>query len=151
MPTTTTTRLDCWCMSTGPHIFNTNSVEVFDYLSRFIDWRPYQHRVRAPVDDQMVPLPINLDTINRPYGLNLTSFQLDGFCASVAEPRPRIRTSEDVIVSRVGRPLFDKFFQYQAPAERTRTFMSRGGSLPAGTTTWTKWWGSLSRFTRSRR
>lgn len=95
----------------GPHIFHTNSREVFDYLSRFTAWRPYQHRVRAWVDGQLLPIPINLDTVNRLYGLNLTSFEVDKFFRSVAEPRSEIRTSEDVIVSRVGKELYEKFFR----------------------------------------
>jgi UDP-galactopyranose mutase len=95
----------------GPHIFHTNSPAVFDYLSHFTPWRPYQHRVRASVDGQLVPMPINLDTINALYGLTLTSFQLDEFFAAVAEPVERIRTSEDVVVSKVGRELYEKFFR----------------------------------------
>jgi UDP-galactopyranose mutase len=95
----------------GPHIFHTNSREVFEYLSRFTEWRPYQHRVRACVDGQLVPMPINLDTINQLYGLHLTSFELDKFFESVAEPREQIRTSEDVVVSKVGRELYEKFFR----------------------------------------
>ena len=95
----------------GPHIFHTNSKDVFDYLSRFTEWRPYQHRVRAWVDGQLLPIPINLDTVNALYGLNLTSFQLDEFFKSVAEPRSQVRTSEDVIVSKVGRELYEKFFR----------------------------------------
>ncbi|MBD0316733.1 MAG: UDP-galactopyranose mutase [Nitrospiraceae bacterium] len=95
----------------GPHIFHTNSREVFDYLSRFTEWRPYQHRVLASVEGHLLPIPINLDTVNRLYGLNLTSFQLLEFFASVAEPRDVIRTSEDVIVSKVGRDLYEKFFR----------------------------------------
>jgi UDP-galactopyranose mutase len=95
----------------GPHIFHTNSREVFEYLSRFTEWRPYQHRVRAWVDGQLVPIPINLDTVNRLYGLNLTAFEVDQFFASLAEPRQPIRTSEDVIVSKVGRELYEKFFR----------------------------------------
>jgi len=95
----------------GPHIFHTNSREVFDYLSRFTEWRPYQHRVRAWVDGQLLPIPINLDTVNRLYGLNLTSFQVDEFFRSVAEPKAQVRTSEDVIVSKVGRELYEKFFR----------------------------------------
>src|ERR1044072_3856269 len=43
----------------GPHIFHTNSGQVRDYLSQFTDWRPYEHRVRAVVRDQLLPLPIN--------------------------------------------------------------------------------------------
>lgn len=95
----------------GPHIFHTNSREVFDYLSRFTEWRPYEHRVQASVDGQLVPMPINLDTINKLYGLSLTSFQLEEFFKSVAEPREQLRTSEDVVVSKVGRELYEKFFR----------------------------------------
>ncbi|WP_161882378.1 UDP-galactopyranose mutase [Deinococcus alpinitundrae] len=95
----------------GPHIFHTNSREVFDYLSRFTDWRPYQHRVKASVDGQLLPIPINLDTVNQMYGLNLTAFQVEEFFASVAEPIEQVRTSEDVVVSKVGRDLYNKFFR----------------------------------------
>jgi UDP-galactopyranose mutase len=95
----------------GPHIFHTNSREVFEYLSRFTEWRPYQHRVRASVDGQIVPMPINLDTINGLYGLSLTSFELEDFFKKVAEPVEHIRTSEDVVVSKVGRELYEKFFR----------------------------------------
>lgn len=95
----------------GPHIFHTNSLQVFDYLSQFTDWYPYQHRVLASVDGQLVPIPINLNTINILYGLHLTSFQLEEFFASIAEPREHIRTSEDVVVSKVGRELYEKFFR----------------------------------------
>lgn len=95
----------------GPHIFHTNSKDVFDYLSRFADWRQYQHKVLASVDGQLVPIPINLDTINKLYGLNLNSFQMEEFLASRAEKREQIRTSEDVVVSKVGRELYEKFFR----------------------------------------
>ena len=94
----------------GPHIFHTNSRDVFEYLSRFTKWRAYEHRVVASVDGQLLPIPINLDTVNRLYGLNLTCFELEDFFRSVAEPREQIRTSEDVIVSRVGKALYEKFF-----------------------------------------
>src|SRR5919206_4196660 len=82
----------------GPHIFHTNSRQVFEYLSQFTKWRPYQHRVRASIDGQLVPIPINLDTINQLYGTSFNSFQLQGFFDSVAEPRDEIRTSKDVII-----------------------------------------------------
>lgn len=95
----------------GPHIFHTNSKEVFEYLSRFTEWRPYQHKVLASVDGQLVPIPINLDTINRLYGLNLSSFQMEEFLASRAERRDPLRTSEDVVVNKVGRELYEKFFR----------------------------------------
>jgi UDP-galactopyranose mutase len=95
----------------GPHIFHTNSREVFEYLGRFTEWRPYEHRVLASVDGQLLPMPINLDTVNRLYGLNLTSMQIDQFFAAMATPVEHVRTSEDVIVSKVGRDLYEKFFR----------------------------------------
>ena len=95
----------------GPHIFHTNSQAVFEYLSRFTAWRRYEHRVKASVDGQLLPIPINLDTINALYGLTLTAFDVEDFFAKVAEPVERIRTSEDVVVSRVGRELYAKFFR----------------------------------------
>ena len=95
----------------GPHIFHCNSREIFDYLSRFTAWRPYQHRVLASVDGQLVPIPINLDTINRLYGLQLTANEVQSFLDSVAEPCERIVTAEDAVVSKVGRDLYKKFFR----------------------------------------
>lgn len=95
----------------GPHIFHTNSLDVYRYLGQFTAWRPYQHRVLASVDGQLVPIPINLDTINALYGLQLTAAELDDWFAQVAEPRNPVRTSEDVVVGKVGRELYEKFFR----------------------------------------
>jgi len=95
----------------GPHIFHCNSAEIFDYLSRFTAWRPYQHRVLASVDGQLVPIPINLDTLNRLFNLNLSSAEMTGWLERVAEPRDMIVTAEDAVVAKVGRDLYQKFFR----------------------------------------
>ncbi|CAO4156855.1 UDP-galactopyranose mutase [Methylorubrum extorquens] len=95
----------------GPHIFHTNAKSVFDHLSRFTEWRPYEHRVLAEVDGQRVPIPINLDTVNQLYRLDLTSETLKAWLTARAEPVAEIHTSEDVVVSTVGRELYEKFFR----------------------------------------
>lgn len=95
----------------GPHIFHTNSKQIFDYLSLFTEWRPYTHKVLAEVDDMLVPIPINLDTVNTLYGLSLNSEQLVEWFSARAEKVESLRTSEDVVVSVVGRDLYQKFFQ----------------------------------------
>jgi UDP-galactopyranose mutase len=95
----------------GPHIFHTNSKKVFDYLGQFTPWRPYEHKVLASVDGQFVPVPINLNTINSLYGLQLNCDQVEAFYHLKAEKIDRIKTSEDVVVSKVGRELYEKFFK----------------------------------------
>jgi UDP-galactopyranose mutase len=95
----------------GPHIFHTNSRDVFDYLSQFTEWREYQHRVLACVDGMLVPIPINIDTINKLYGLNLNSLEIKDFYESVREKRDPVKTSEDVVINAVGRELYEKFFR----------------------------------------
>jgi UDP-galactopyranose mutase len=96
----------------GPHIFHTNSEQVFNYLSKFTTWRSYEHRVLASVDGKLVPIPINQDTVNSLYGLKLkTEAEVEAFFAKQAEPRAAIRTSEDVVVSKVGRDLYEKLFR----------------------------------------
>lgn len=95
----------------GPHIFHTNSKEVFEYLGQFTAWRPYEHRVLASVDGQLVPIPINQNTINKLYGLNLSSEEVEAFYNTKAEKITPVRTSEDVVVSKVGRDLYEKFFR----------------------------------------
>jgi len=95
----------------GPHIFHTNCKEIYDYLGKFTTWRPYEHRVLASVDGMLVPIPINLNTINAIYGLKLSSDEVDRFLQSRAEHKTRIQTSEDVVVNKVGRELYEKFFK----------------------------------------
>ncbi|TMI74260.1 MAG: UDP-galactopyranose mutase [Bacteroidetes bacterium] len=96
----------------GPHIFHTNCLEIFEYLGQFTKWRPYEHRVLASVDGMLVPIPINLNTINTLYGLNLSSTEVDEFFKTKAEKKERIITSEDSVVSKVGRELYEKFFKH---------------------------------------
>ena len=96
----------------GPHIFHTNSQEIVSYLSRFTRWRPYEHRVLACLNGVHVPMPINRTTVNTLYGLNLqTDEEVEAFFASRAEPVENIRTSEDVVVSKIGRELYERFFR----------------------------------------
>src|SRR5207302_9378985 len=96
----------------GPHIFHTNSGQVVDYLSQFTKWRPYEHRVRAFVRGQLVPIPINRTTLNLLFNANLrTDEDAAAFLAARAEPIDEIQTSEDVVINAVGRELYELFFR----------------------------------------
>ena len=95
----------------GPHIFHTNAPVVSDYLSRFTEWIPYEHRVLASLNGVFYPIPINQTTINRLYDLSLDEAGVAEFLERVREPKNPVRTSEDVVLSSVGRDLCDKFFR----------------------------------------
>lgn len=95
----------------GPHIFHTGSQRIFGYLSQFTRWRPYEHRVLAHVDDKLLPFPINIDTVNALYGLSLGPEDISAWFAARAEPIAYPRTSEEIVVSKVGRELYEKFFR----------------------------------------
>ncbi|MFN2461378.1 MAG: UDP-galactopyranose mutase [Candidatus Velthaea sp.] len=95
----------------GPHIFHTNSAAVVSYLSQFTEWLPYEHRVLARVGDRLVPIPINRTTLNRLYDLDLDEAGAERFLAARAMPAARIQNSEDMIVARVGRELYELFFR----------------------------------------
>src|SRR2546421_11853285 len=96
----------------GPHIFHTKAQRVVDYLAPFTEWRPYEHRVLAKVGEQLLPIPINRTTVNMLYGLDLqTDEEVEAFYAERAESIEYVRNSEDAVVSKVGRDLYEKFFR----------------------------------------
>lgn len=95
----------------GPHIFHTNAKRIIEYLSRFTHWRFYEHRVLAEVDDKLLPIPINRTTLNALYGLDLDEDGARAHLEKVREERGASKTSEDVVLSSVGRDLCEKFFR----------------------------------------
>jgi len=95
----------------GPHIFHTNSLRVYQYLSRFTAWRPYEHRVLAEVNGKQVPFPINVDTVNALFGLARTEHDIEAFYAAAAEQVSQVRTFEDAVVTQIGRDLYNLFFR----------------------------------------
>lgn len=95
----------------GPHIFHTNNEEVWKFLSRFTEWREYQHTVLSYVNGTLVPMPINLDTINMLYSTNYDSITIKDFFNNVKENVNEINNSKDVIVSQVGEELYKLFFE----------------------------------------
>lgn len=95
----------------GPHIFHTDCARIYEYLSRFTEWRPYEHRVLAHVDGKLLPFPINIDTVCKLYGIDVDESTIEGFYAARAEKIAHVRTSEDAVVSKVGRDLYEKFFR----------------------------------------
>lgn len=97
----------------GTHIFHTNSQKVFDYISQFTEFNSYHHQVLTTHQDKVYQMPINLETINSFYGLNLKPYEVDDFL----EKERRKETYEDPknleekAISLIGRPLYEAFIK----------------------------------------
>jgi UDP-galactopyranose mutase len=96
----------------GPHLFHTNDDRIVKYLSQFTEWHPYEHRVKAFINGNFVPMPINRETVNHVLGLNLvTDDEVRLFYESEKVNLRDIQNSEDVVVSKVGRRLYELLYK----------------------------------------
>jgi UDP-galactopyranose mutase len=98
----------------GPHVFHTDAPHVFRHLSQFTKWRSYEHRVLAQVSGQLVPFPINVDTINQLQGTSMSPAEVQKLFEDRAEKIARPRTVEEAVVGKVGRELYELFFERYA-------------------------------------
>ena len=124
----------------GPHLFHTNDEKIITYLLQFTSWHPYEHRVLASVKDSLVPMPVNRMTVNTLFGLNFTTDDEVGeFYKRENESIPFIRNSEDVVISKVGRRLYDLLYKGYTKkhwgVEPSRLAPSVCGRLPIRTNT----------------
>ncbi|MCE1163855.1 MAG: UDP-galactopyranose mutase [Bacteroidetes bacterium] len=95
----------------GPHIFHTNDKKVFEYLSGFTEWKKYEHRVVSRIGGKDYPVPVNMITLNLLYGLELkTEDEVKNYFDSAAEKNGG-ENSEKIITGRIGRDLYEKFFE----------------------------------------
>ena len=97
----------------GPHLFHTNNQAVVEWLKRFGDWIPYEHRVRARLSDgRHVPLPVNRNTVNEVFDTALTNAaEVEAFLKSLALPIENPRNAAEFLYSRIGTLLTDLFFR----------------------------------------
>ena len=96
----------------GPHLFHTNSEQVVSYLSQFTEWHSYQHHVRSFVNGMLVPMPINRTTVNQLFGCAFTTDEeVVRFFEKERETFAEITNSEEFVVSKVGRRLYDMLYR----------------------------------------
>lgn len=95
----------------GPHIFHTNSKKVFNFLSRFTDWNKYEHIVKSSINNKIVDFPININTINELYGLNIDSpGELEQFFKERRVNHKSISNSRQYVEAHIGAELCELFF-----------------------------------------
>lgn len=94
----------------GPHYFRTNDESLLRYLSRFSDWMPARYEVRSLVRGQLVPFPINLTTLEQFFGRELDAKSAEAMLAGRRIPIENPTNSEEYVLSRVGRELYEAFY-----------------------------------------
>lgn len=101
----------------GPHIFHTNSVKVWEYLSQFTEWRKYEHRVLAVIDDTRAPLPFNISSIRACFppaaAAQLVGRLLQNFGWGASVPILSLRQHSDGYIRCLADYVYEKvFYEY---------------------------------------
>lgn len=97
----------------GAHLFHTNYQEVWDYVNRFSDWYKWEHKVVANVEGQLVPIPVNITTVNTLFGLSMTNEEeMEGWLRENSSDIPEPANGEEAALSKVGPVLYDKMFKH---------------------------------------
>jgi len=96
----------------GPHYFHTDYEDVWEYVKKFSEWKPYEHRVLSYVDKKHVPIPVNITTINKLLGENLRNEEdiqkwLEKNTLKIKNPK----NSEEMALSLIGEKLYEKLFK----------------------------------------
>ncbi|GAX60429.1 UDP-galactopyranose mutase [Candidatus Scalindua japonica] len=96
----------------GPHYFRTNFQDVKEYLSKFTSWRKHEYRIRASINGLLYPLPINRDTLNNFFKINLrTEKEAKEFLNSKRSPIKNPKNAEEQVLAFAGREIYDAFFK----------------------------------------
>jgi UDP-galactopyranose mutase len=97
----------------GAHLFHTNFEDVWQYVNRFSDWYRHEHRVLARVDGKLVPIPVNITTVNAIFNKNIrTEAEMQEFLDSVQVRCPHPKNGEEAALARVGHVLYEKMFKH---------------------------------------
>ncbi|MFC7338043.1 UDP-galactopyranose mutase [Haloferula chungangensis] len=95
----------------GPHYFRSNSQRIVDYLSQFTEWQPVAYQIKSYTEGRYWSFPINLNTFEEMLGRPSTSEEFEGWLKKKRVPIDQPKNSEEVILSQVGRELYERFFE----------------------------------------
>lgn len=98
----------------GPHIFHTNSKEVYDYLSRYTKWYDYSHEVVANLNGNFIPVPFNLNTLKIVYGeekaQKLREKLIDQYGYGTRVPILKLRENTDEDIRAIADFVYENIF-----------------------------------------
>lgn len=95
----------------GPHIFNTDKKEIWDFVNSFMEFKPYVHRVKAMSNGKVYSLPVNLHTINQFFNKTLTPEEAKEFLETQADKSIEDpQNFEEQAMRFIGKDLYKAFF-----------------------------------------
>lgn len=97
----------------GAHLFHTNDQQVWDYVNKFCQWYPWEHKVIADVEGKLVPIPVNITTVNKLFDAGIASETemaawLDKNRELIASPK----NGKEAALNKVGAVLYEKMFRH---------------------------------------
>ena len=96
----------------GAHLFHTNSEKVWTYVNKFSEWVRWDHTVVGFVDNKIVPIPVNINTVNILCNQNIqTQDEMNEWLNDVQIKYDKITNGEEMAKSRVGTELYEKIFK----------------------------------------
>ena len=95
----------------GPHIFNTNNVNVWNYVNKYSKFNSFTNRVKAVTDKGIFSMPINLLTINQFFNKNFNPKQAKLFFDSISAKNNRASNFEEQALNLIGEDLYNNFFK----------------------------------------
>nr|WP_294924074.1 UDP-galactopyranose mutase [uncultured Flavobacterium sp.] len=97
----------------GAHLFHTNEESVWEYVNKFSEWYPWEHKVIARVDNKTVPIPVNITTVNELFDTKITNEdEMKTWLEEHRSPIANPSNGEDAVLSRVGPILYEKMFKH---------------------------------------
>ena len=97
----------------GAHLFHTNNEEVFEYINKYGNWCPWEHKVFGLIDEKHLPIPANITTVNEIFDLNIKNKEeMDKWLLENQVKYENITNSEEMAKSRVGEELYEKIFKH---------------------------------------
>ncbi len=95
----------------GPHIFNTDKKEIWDFVNSFVEFKPYVHRVKAMSNGKIYSLPVNLHTINQLFQQSFTPNEAKLFLEELADKTiTDPQNFEEQALRFIGKELYYAFF-----------------------------------------
>lgn len=117
----------------GAHLFHTNDESVWEYVNKFSQWYPWEHKVIARVGNKTVPIPVNITTVNELFSTDISSEEeMKKWLEDNRTPIETPANGEEAVLNRVGPILYEQMFKHYTkkqwdkyPAELDASVLNR--------------------------